>query len=82
MNLIERGIHEVADALLETMRVSRMTHRLWVAPCGRVTLAQARNKWKRKREPPGEHLVGTYTATATNKAIRDDLAERLREIQS
>jgi hypothetical protein len=80
MNLIQSGAHEVADTLLVKMRASKEHHSLWVSPIGMVTMASLRKSWRRGSPPPDSDLVGTYTGTAKCKDIRDDLAERMREI--
>lgn len=80
MNLIENGIHEVADLTLIKARAASESVRLWVADNGMVTIARARKVWKRTPEPAGETLVGTYTPSAGNRRLREDLAERLKEL--
>ena len=81
MNLIEQGPHHVADTLRVKLRVQWGVHALWVAPSGAVTIRRMGYVCKLKAAPPDRDLVGLYTRAARCDEIRDDLAERLLEIQ-
>jgi hypothetical protein len=81
MNLHHDGLHMVADTIAVKARATKEMQIVWVAGCGMVTIASTRKSWRRSNPPPDHTLVGAYKPSATCKDIREDLAERLKEIQ-
>ena len=81
MNLIEDGVHGVADHLLIKLRAIQRPLTMWVSPAGDVAIWPHDKSWRRSPPPPDATLVGTYTPRITCKAVRDDLGARLAEIR-